>query len=150
MRLFFSSQTSNFLFFHRSPVKERPQTPQCPATPSRQASHRARARGATSALSATRTWWTLCCTPADTCACAMPVASSSRRWPTPAAPSAGGQSKTSSRPTAAHSRGLQNGVGAGESLCVCCVCVCAVVNQSHVILFVKAGVLVHPKVAQVQ
>ena len=76
-----------------------------PATLSPPPSRPARARGATSAPSATRTWWTRSSTPADTCVSATPAASSSRRWPTRAAPSAGGQSKTSSRPTGARKLG---------------------------------------------
>lgn len=76
-----------------------------PATQSPPPSRPARARGATSAPSATRTWWTRSSTPADTCVSATPVASSSRRWPTRAAPSAGGQSKISSRPTGARKLG---------------------------------------------
>lgn len=57
--------------------------------------------GATSALFATRMLWTQCCTRADICVSATPAASNSKTWPTPAAPSAGGKLKTSSRPTAA-------------------------------------------------
>lgn len=78
-----------------------PRALRSPATPSPPPSPPARPRGATSAPSATRTWWTRSFTPVDTCVSATPAALSSRKWPTRAAPSAGGQSRTSSRSTGA-------------------------------------------------
>lgn len=56
----------------------------------------------TNVPSVTRMRWTPSCTPADTCVSATPAASGSRRWPTLAAQSVGGQSKTSSRSTGTH------------------------------------------------
>lgn len=73
-----------------------------PATLSLQSSLPAQARGAMNAPFATRMWWTQSSTPVATCVSATRVASNSRRWPMPAAPSAGGQSKISSRRTGAH------------------------------------------------
>lgn len=72
-----------------------------PASPSHPRFRPAAGLGPTSAPSATRTPWTRSSTPVGTCACATPVASNSRRCPTPAAPSAGGRLKTLSRPIAA-------------------------------------------------
>lgn len=46
--------------------------------------------------------------PAGTCVSATPVVSNSRRWPTRAAPSVGGQSKISLRPTGARRAALNN------------------------------------------
>ena len=77
------------------------------SSPSHWASPPPRVLGPTSAPSATRTRWTRSSTPAATCVSATPADWSSRRCPTPAVPSAGDRSKTSSRPTAARSDGTQ-------------------------------------------
>lgn len=79
---------------------EQPQIHQS-ASRSHLRSHQAVGLGLTSAPSVTRTWWTQSSTPVDTCVSATPVASNSRKCPTPAVPSAEGRSKTSSRPTGA-------------------------------------------------
>lgn len=71
------------------------------ASPSRRRSHQAVDLGPTSAPSAMRTRWTPSSTPAGTCVCATPAASSSRRCPTHAVPSAEDRSKTLSKRTAA-------------------------------------------------
>lgn len=70
-----------------------------------------------SALSVMRIWWTRSSTPVDTCVCATPAASNSRRCPTPAAPSAEGRSKTLSRPTGARrgTDGQTDSLGTAES-----------------------------------
>lgn len=96
--------------------QERPQIHQS-ASPSHLRSHQAVGLGPTSALSVTRTRWTRSSTPADTCVCATPAASNSRRCPTPAVPSAEGRSKTLSRPTGARKRtdGLLNNSKIPES-----------------------------------
>lgn len=83
------------------PPQVQPRAPRSPATRSPLLSRPARAHGVTNAPFATRMWWTPSSTPVDTCVSATPVASNSRRWLTRAAPSAGGQSKISSRPTGA-------------------------------------------------
>lgn len=93
------SHISNFFSFSSPQVQ--PQALHSPATQSPLPSHPTQARGVTNAPFATRMWWTQSSTPVDTCVSAMPVASNSKRWPTLAAPSAGGQSRISSRPTGA-------------------------------------------------
>lgn len=64
-------------------------------------SHPVPAHGVMNAPSAMRMQWTRSSTPVGTCVSATPAVSNSRRWPTRAAPFAGGQSKISSRPTGA-------------------------------------------------
>lgn len=87
-------------FFYLLPQKQ-PQIHQS-ACPSHLRSRQAADLGLTSAPSVTRTWWTRSSTPVDTCVCATPAASSSRRCPMPVVQSAGGKSKTLSRPIGAH------------------------------------------------
>lgn len=83
--------------------QERPRIHQS-ASPSHLRSRQAVGLGPTSAPSVTRTRWTRSSTPVDTCVCATPAASNSRRCPTPAVPSAGGRSKTLSRRTGARKK----------------------------------------------
>lgn len=87
------------------------------ASPNHQRSQRAVGLGPMSALSVMRIWWTRSSTPVDTCVCATPAASNSRRCPTPAAPSAEGRSKTLSRPTGARrgTDGQTDSLGTAES-----------------------------------
>lgn len=100
MRIFHDDVSSFVLL-----LQERRPAPRS-ASPSPPRSRRAGAPGLTSAPSAMRTPWTLSSTPADTCVSATPAASSWRRCPTPAVPSAGDRSKTSSRRIAAHKERL--------------------------------------------
>lgn len=103
--VFFCFVFSSYTHAHISNVffspQVQPRAPRSPATRSPLLSRPARAHGVTNAPFATRMWWTPSSTPVDTCVSATPVASNSRRWLTRAAPSAGGQSKISSRPTGA-------------------------------------------------
>lgn len=92
---------SNDVCVFLSSPQVQPRALPSPATPSPPPSRPARPRGVTSAPSAMRMWWTRSFMPVDTCVSATPAALSSRKWPTPAAPSVGGQSKTSSRSTGA-------------------------------------------------
>lgn len=75
------------------------------AFPSLLPSPRAADLGLTSAPFATRTRWTRSSMLAGTCVCVTPVASNSRKCPTPAVPSAEDRSKTLSRHTAARKGG---------------------------------------------
>lgn len=75
------------------------------ACPSHQRSLQAADLGLTSALFATRMRWTPSSTLAGTCVCVTPVASNSRKCPTPAVLSAEDRSKTLSRRTAARKGG---------------------------------------------
>ena len=89
-----------FLIEHFIPISPQEQTQiHQSASPNRLRSQHAVGLGPMSALSVMRIWWTRSSTPVDTCVCATPAASNSRRCPTPAAPSAEGRSKTLSRPT---------------------------------------------------
>lgn len=115
MQLKLSAWNAWKVFFHFSPLPSdshisngfllspqvQPQAPHSLTIQSPPPSHPAPARGVMNAPFAMRMQWTRSSTPVGTCVSAMPAVSNSRRWPMRAVPSAGGQSKTSSRPTGA-------------------------------------------------
>ena len=107
-----------FLIEHFIPISPQEQTQiHQSASPNRLRSQHAVGLGPMSALSVMRIWWTRSSTPVDTCVCATPAASNSRRCPTPAAPSAEGRSKTLSRPTGVRrgTDGQTDSLGTAES-----------------------------------